>query len=199
MRREPQSGALLLLAGGAGNKQILPERFEGASWPFRATFVHNGTTWSCDPEAHILQGRKKQQAELNEGILNFFSVFADERSQLAEACDACWSYLVQPMVCELYSPPRIVRHCKRFGLKAGWPLDLVTGYDLADANTQREVRRTIDQEKPFLVCASPPCEAFCIINVGCWRRCYQSHNGFIIHCKDKRAQQPNAAKASWHR
>ena len=42
-------------------------------------------------------------------------------------------------IVEIYSPPRVVEVCTEFSLKAGPSVDILTGYDLLDAETRKKV------------------------------------------------------------
>ena len=53
---------------------------------------------------------------------------------------------------------RVTKLCEKFGLKPGRAMDLAAGWDL-DREEDRK-RKTIDEEKPFLLIGSPPCTFF---------------------------------------
>ena len=60
-------------------------------------------------------------------------------------------------ITEIFSPPRIARQCKAFGLRAGSSMDLMTGWNF-DLEVDRErARRQVMEEKPTLLVGSPPC------------------------------------------
>ena len=63
-------------------------------------------------------------------------------------------------ITEVFSPARVARARKRFGLVPGESFDLRTGYDLSDKDAQQYVRQRIDQSDSELLIASPPCTKF---------------------------------------
>ena len=63
-------------------------------------------------------------------------------------------------ITEVFSPKRVTRACKRYGLIPGESFDLRTGYDLSDSDVQQYVRQRIEQSDPELLIASPPCTKF---------------------------------------
>ena len=60
-------------------------------------------------------------------------------------------------VMELYSPERIGRVCKHYGLVAGLALDLRTGYDFSKAADRARAMAIYHEQEPELVTLSPPC------------------------------------------
>ena len=51
-------------------------------------------------------------------------------------------------VMEVYSPPRVTVEAKKFGLKAGEALDLVTGYDFSKVADRNKVWEIINRDQP---------------------------------------------------
>ena len=63
-------------------------------------------------------------------------------------------------VTEIYSPERVTKLCKKYGLVAGDSYDLRDGYDLSDERVQALVISRIQKTKPTIVVGSPPCTMF---------------------------------------
>ena len=63
-------------------------------------------------------------------------------------------------ITEVFSPARVTRACRQFGLVPGELFELRTGYDLSDKDVQQYVRQRIDQSDPELLIVSPPCTKF---------------------------------------
>ena len=61
---------------------------------------------------------------------------------------------------EIFSPPRVVRQCEKFGLKAGNSMDLMTGWDFDLEADKARAKECIRRDKPTLVIGSPPCTYF---------------------------------------
>ena len=57
----------------------------------------------------------------------------------------------------MYSPERVTKACRKFGLIPGDSFDLRTGYDLTDETVQAQVKSKINKDRPRLVIGSPPC------------------------------------------
>ena len=63
-------------------------------------------------------------------------------------------------VTEIFSPERVTKLCRKYGLIAGDSFDLRDGYDLSVEQTQALVIDRIRRTKPTLVIGSPPCTFF---------------------------------------
>ena len=66
-------------------------------------------------------------------------------------------------VTEVFSPPRLTERCKAFGLLPGYAIDLETGWNLLDDTQVKSLEHVLDEEDPFLLTGSPPCEAFSLL------------------------------------
>ena len=71
--------------------------------------------------------------------------------------------LEQVTVSEVFSPPRIATEAARQGLAAGTSFDLVTGWDLHDPNSRKEMWKQLRKEKPELIVICPPCKMFWVL------------------------------------
>ena len=66
-------------------------------------------------------------------------------------------------VTEIYSPERVCKEAARFGLKPGWSVDLLTGFDLNKKGDRARVETHQRTEKPRLVVGSPMCTMFSML------------------------------------
>ena len=164
VRWDPASDTLLVLQGGEKHLATLPEELEIAEWPFRVTFSHTGQHWRDQRDLWLLLGRKKQEAQCEMPV--FFTIFAKNLETSDAATKVYWERLCRPLVCEIYSPPRVVAHAKKMGLTPGWSIDLGTGWDLTDPKQEEALDRLLSRDKPELVVASPPCDPFSMLNHG---------------------------------
>ena len=71
-----------------------------------------------------------------------------------------------PIVAEVYSPPRIAAQAMTVGLRPGFSIDTGTlkpdgtPWDLEDDRDFKMLKMWRREEKPVLLCGSPPCNAF---------------------------------------
>ena len=63
-------------------------------------------------------------------------------------------------LCEVFSPPRVVREAKRYGLSPGEAMDLTTGWDFNLESHRKAAEEYVDREKPLAIIGSPPCTPF---------------------------------------
>ena len=69
-------------------------------------------------------------------------------------------------VCEVYSPPRVVKMARAHGFKEGWSLDLTTcddqgrPWDFDDMGCRQRAKELIRKTKPLLLIGSPMCSWF---------------------------------------
>ena len=65
-------------------------------------------------------------------------------------------------VMETFSPERFTARgaCSKLGLRPGVAIDISTGFDLSDKSQVEEVKKLVEQERPFLLTGSPPCSSF---------------------------------------
>ena len=62
-----------------------------------------------------------------------------------------------------FSPPRVSKEAKSHGLKEGFALDLITGWDFNKKSHRDEAIRRVREEEPTIVIGSPPCTMFSIL------------------------------------
>ena len=65
-------------------------------------------------------------------------------------------------ITEVYSPERIAKVAKRYGLVAGSSMDLTTGFDFTKESDKQLAWRRIKEEAPFVLIGSPPCTYFSV-------------------------------------
>ena len=63
----------------------------------------------------------------------------------------------------MFSPPRIVKEAQAQKLKVGKSFDLATGYDLGTTRGLAKMWRELEEDDPELVCCSPPCTPFSVL------------------------------------
>ena len=66
-------------------------------------------------------------------------------------------------VSELYSPPRLTKEAKKMHLESGSAFDLQCGFDLRKKSDEARMKRALQEEKPELLCACPPCTPFTLL------------------------------------
>ncbi len=67
---------------------------------------------------------------------------------------------LQDDVCEIFSPPRVLEHTKKLGLRGDLSADLQTGWNLALPDHQANLLSEIHRRRPKLVFLEPPCTWF---------------------------------------
>ena len=63
-------------------------------------------------------------------------------------------------LCEVFSPPRVVKHAQKAGFGKGTSFDLDTGWDLSKDEDVRLMWARLEEESPLLIVLCPPCTAF---------------------------------------
>ena len=66
-------------------------------------------------------------------------------------------------VCEIFSPPRILRHTARLGLRGDLSADLKTGWDFSIASVQAQLLGELRRRRPRVAFLEPPCTWFSIM------------------------------------
>ena len=63
-------------------------------------------------------------------------------------------------VAEVFSPLGVTATYKKYELLPGYAIDLEIGWDLTSSDDAKSIQTTLQEEDPYLVTGSPPCEAF---------------------------------------
>ena len=63
-------------------------------------------------------------------------------------------------ITEAYSPPRVTKEARKFGLEVGEAMDLTTGWDFRLKADRDRAEAYLDKHKPLLVIGSPECKMF---------------------------------------
>ena len=63
-------------------------------------------------------------------------------------------------ITEVYSPERVNKLARKFGLVPGASMDLTNGYDFTKPEDRRRAWSEIKKTEPFLIIGSPPCTMF---------------------------------------
>ena len=66
-------------------------------------------------------------------------------------------------ITEVYSPERIAKVARDFGLKPGSSMDLTTGWDFTRSDHRRAAWKKVEEEDPYLLVGSPPCTWFSVL------------------------------------
>ena len=66
-------------------------------------------------------------------------------------------------ITEVYSPERIAKVAREFGLNPGSSMDLTNGWDFSMPEHRRQAWKQIEKEDPYLLIGSPPCTWFSIL------------------------------------
>ena len=63
-------------------------------------------------------------------------------------------------ITEVYSPERVAKVARRYGLVAGSSMDFTTGFDFTKKSDRHLAWRRVKEEPPFVLIGSPPCTYF---------------------------------------
>ena len=66
-------------------------------------------------------------------------------------------------ITETYSPDRVARVARKFGLVPGSSMDLTNGWDYERDDHKRLARKMVGDEAPYLFIGSPPCTCFSVL------------------------------------
>eukprot|EP00973_Karenia_brevis_P017438 2393230-Karenia_brevis.AAC.1 len=76
---------------------------------------------------------------------------------------------MQVDIAEVYSPARVTKEARKFGLKPGEAMDLTTGWDFRKVGDREKAERYVDEAKPRILIGSPMCTAFSTLqNLSPW-------------------------------
>ena len=73
------------------------------------------------------------------------------------------SFLFGVDITEVYSPERVNKVVKKWGLVPGSSLDLTNGFDFTKAEDRKRAWTRVKEEDPFLLVGSPPCTLFSLL------------------------------------
>ena len=73
-------------------------------------------------------------------------------------------------ITEVYSPERVGKVWRKYGLMTGQAMDLLTGYDFTKEADRRRAWKEVKENKPFLLIGSPPCTLFSILQEMNWSK-----------------------------
>ena len=66
-------------------------------------------------------------------------------------------------ITEVYSPERCINLAKKYGLKTGLAMDLMTGYDFDRPEDRKKAWNHLKTEKPMFLIGSPSCREFSVL------------------------------------
>ena len=98
--------------------------------------------------------------ELDDGRQQLYSCVANGKLYRESEIEILAAVLKGTDITEVYSPERVTRLCRKYGLTPGDSFDLRNGYDLSDERTQALVISRIKKSQPSMVIGSPPCTTF---------------------------------------
>lgn len=78
--------------------------------------------------------------------------------------------VLQDDVCEIFSPPRILEHTKKLGLRGELSADLTTGWDFLLPEHQENLVKEIHRRRPKIVYLEPPCTWFSVLLNMNWKK-----------------------------
>ena len=91
----------------------------------------------------------------------------DQKQRAGErACVPAPRTALRPDIAEVYSPPRVTASAAKYGLTAGWSLDLTVvdangvAWDFTKVSRRDDARNLVIRTKPKVLIGSPMCKAF---------------------------------------
>lgn len=105
------------------------------------------------------------------------------RCLLAQIRDSSSDKPGKCLVAELFSPPRFTKQAEARGY-SGLAFDIKQGWDLSDPKTQEKVDTLLDQAKPRLLVACPPCT-----NRGGWEHLNRTYRSPLENARLLRASR----------
>ena len=86
---------------------------------------------------------------------------SDDEMRRLTASQVCKMLMrVTADIAEMYSPARVAEEGKRWGLKPGESMDLLTGWDFDRPEHKKAAKEYVERVKPRLVIGSPMCRMF---------------------------------------
>ena len=114
-------------------------------------------------DVDAIHDRKENQLILSRAILgkSLHEVYSNERIGLAVDRDAVESLneLASTDVSEMFSPERVTKVCKQYGLNPGAAM-ITNGYNFDLAADRAKAWKSVVEDEPMLVIGSPPCTFF---------------------------------------
>ena len=112
-------------------------------------------SWFRDTNADRLSAPVEMPVEVQDGA----NTQEDAAMDLLDETDRriLASVILSVDVTEVYSPERVNKLAKKFGLVAGSSMDLTNGYDFTEPEDRRRAWSEIKKTEPFLIIGSPPC------------------------------------------
>lgn len=116
-------------------------------------------------ELDMINEKKTDEMIVSQAILgkNLHDVYSNERIILAvnrQSVENMSAQMASVDVMEVFSPERVGKACKQFGLEQRLAMDIKSGYDFDLAADRARCWAAIEREKPMLVIGSPPCTLF---------------------------------------
>ena len=115
--------------------------------------------WLRDPTRQMEEGSPFQDRNPdsdNDMSTVYNSLDEDDKKIVA-------SLLLRVDLTEVYSPERVNKLARRFGLVVGHSLDLTNGWDFRKADDRRRAWNLLKKTQPYMVIGSPPCTLFSML------------------------------------
>ena len=122
---------------------------------------------SCDeyPDFSSTEDRQRTQWETDSPLDLPDLSDDDSAAPSVEKIPAYLDGTLRDDVAELYSPPRMVPRCARFGLRGSLSMDLNTGYDLFCSEGKQRARWEVARRRPRFLMNCPPCTYYSKIQI----------------------------------
>ena len=116
-------------------------------------------------ELNMINEKRTDEMIVSQAIIgkNLHDVYSNERIILAvnrQSVENMNAQMASVDVMEVFSPERVGKACKLFGLEQGLAMDIKSGYDFDLAADRAKCSAAVERDKPTLVIGSPPCTLF---------------------------------------
>ena len=112
-------------------------------------------------DVDAIHARKEDLLILSRAMLgkSLLEVYSNERIGLAVGRNAVESpnKLASTDVSEMFSPERLTKVCKQYGLTPGAAMDIKNGYNFDLAADRAKAWKSVVEDEPMFVIGSPPC------------------------------------------
>lgn len=147
---EQEEGPLVVSSGGPSSEPVVPS----------AVSAGGTASGSAAPGSDLSHDQFWQSVGTpTQDIQTLFQLTIDEGKDW-DIDEADLKALGAHDITEIFSPPRMTESCKSYGLLPGYAIDLETGWDLTNKSHVKSLERIVDEEDPYLLTGSPPCEPF---------------------------------------
>ena len=112
-----------------------------------------------------VRARKEDEEILCKAILgkSIHETYSNDRIKLAvdrQSVECLNKQMLGVDVMEVFSPERVGKLCKEYGLDQGMAMDIKSGFDFDKSSDRAKCWEAVKRDKPTLVIGSPPCTLF---------------------------------------